>query len=139
MSALRLPSINRVVITGRLTQDPQLNYTSSGTAVLKMRIASNKPYKSSDGEWKQEVCFLNIVAWSKLAENCGEYLGKGSAVYVEGRLKSNEWQDDEGKTRNSLEVHADSVQFLDKLSSSNGDEQEEEGKEGEDKDDGLPF
>lgn len=139
MSALRLPSINRVVITGRLALEPLLNYTSSGTAVLKMRIASNKPYKSSDGEWKQEVCFLNIVTWSKLAENCGEYLSKGSAVYVEGRLKSQEWQDGEGKTRTSIEVHADSVQFLDKLSSSNGDEQEEEGKGDGEKDDGLPF
>jgi single-strand DNA-binding protein len=137
MAAIRLPSINRVVITGRLTQEPQLNYTASGTAVLKMRIASNKPYKGSDGEWKQEVCFLNIVAWSKLAENCGEYLGKGSAVYVEGRLKSNEWEDGEGNKKSSLDVHADSVQFLDKFRS-NG-ESEEEGEGNEEKDDGLPF
>lgn len=137
MSALRLPSVNRVVITGRLTSDPQLNYTASGTAVLRMRLASNKPYKSSDGEWKQEVCFLNIVAWSKLAENCGEYLGKGSAVYVEGRLKSQDWEDGEGNKKSSLDVHADSVQFLDKLSSSNADEQEEEGKA--ESEDGLPF
>lgn len=125
MSDLRLPSINRVAIAGRLTHEPQLNYTQKGTAVLRMRVALNRPYKDSQGEWQQEVSFLNVVAWDKLAEVCAEHLSRASAIYAEGRLKSQEWEDQEGKTRVSLDVHASSVQFLDKVST-NGEEDAEE-------------
>jgi single-strand DNA-binding protein len=137
MSDLKLPSINRVVIAGRLTSDPQLKYTQKGTAVVRMRLASNRNYKNGDGEWQQEVSYLNVIAWAKLAENCGEYLSKGSAVYVEGRLKSQEWEDSEGNKKSSLDVHADNVQFLDKAGS-NGEGKEEDEEEEEEKGD-LPF
>lgn len=132
MSALRLPNINKVAIAGRLTHEPQLNYTQKGTAVLRMRVAINRPYKDSQGEWQQEVSFLNVVAWDKLAEICAEHLSRGSAIYAEGRLKSQEWEDQEGKTRVGLDVHADSVQFLDKVNS-NSDEEKEESE------DKVPF
>jgi single-strand DNA-binding protein len=135
MSTLRLPSINRVVITGRLTHEPQFQYTPNGTAVLKMRIASNRSYKDSQGEWRQEVTFLSVVVWNKLAENCSTYLSKGSAVSVEGRLKSQQWEDAEGNIRTSLEVHAETVQFLDKASSDSEGGKERDEEEGEQTDD----
>ncbi len=133
MSDLRLPSINRVVITGRLTHDTELKHTSGGTPVLKMGIASNRSYKDNQGEWQQEVSFLSVVVWSKLAENCNQYLSKGNSVYVEGRLKSQQWEDSNGNKRTNLEVQADSVQFLDKVSKDG----EEESQEKEEED--LPF
>jgi single-strand DNA-binding protein len=126
MSDLRLPSINRVALAGRLTHEPQLNYTQKGKAVLRMRVALNRPYKDSQGEWQQEASFLTVVAWDKLAETCAEHLSRGSAIYAEGRLKSQEREDPEGKIRASLDVQADSVQFLDKVGSNGSEEEAEE-------------
>lgn len=140
MSDMKFPALNRVLITARLTADPELRYTASGAAVVNMRLASNRPYKTAGGEWEQDTTFLNVVAWNKLAEVCNEALAKGSPVLVEGRLRSRTWEKD-GQKRTVLEIHADHVQFLAKR---NGDaENEEEGKDeeeaggGGDKD--MPF
>jgi single-strand DNA-binding protein len=116
MADVRLASVNKVLLSGRLTRDPELRYTPSGTAVSSFSIASSRSYKGQDGEWKQAVAFVNVVAWSKQAVLVNEYLKKGSAVFVEGRLNSRSWETEEGQKRSALEVTAERVQFLDRIS-----------------------
>ena len=120
MSDLRLPSLNKVVMTGRLTRDPEIRYTQSGTAVTTLGVASSRSYKDPKdpaGGWKEDTCFVNVVAWAQLAERCGDQLHKGSAVLLEGRLQSRTWETDEGQKRSVIEVRADRIQFLDKRGS----------------------
>jgi single-strand DNA-binding protein len=117
MSDLRLPTLNRVLIAGRCTRDPEVRYIQSGTAVTTLGIASSRAYKDPKdpgGEWKEETCFVNVVAWGPLAERCGDSLRKGSAVLVDGRLQSRSWETDEGQRRTVVEVRADRIQFLDR-------------------------
>ncbi|RKZ26653.1 single-stranded DNA-binding protein [bacterium] len=114
MADLRLPSINLVLISGRLVSDPTLNYTTAGRPVLRFRIASNRNYKNQEGEWVQETIYINVVAWGKLAENFGEVLKKGSAVYIEGRLRTREWDDPSGQRRWITEIVAQRLQNLSK-------------------------
>jgi len=104
-------SLNRVLLIGNLTKDPELRYTPSGTPVANLRMAVNSSFKSQSGERKEETCFVTIVVWSKQAEICQQYLKKGRSVYVEGRLIYRSWEA-EGKTRSTMEVRADRVQFL---------------------------
>jgi len=96
---------------GNLTRDPELRYTASGAAVASFGLAVNRKYKAGD-EWKEEVCFVDITVWAKQAENCAEYLHKGSPVFVEGRLNYQSWESDTGQKRNKLEVVASTIQFL---------------------------
>jgi len=84
-------SLNKVFLIGNLTRDPELRYVPSGSAVANFSIAVNRTYTTQAKEKKEEVCFVRIVTWSRLAEICGEYLTKGSGVFVEGRLKSSTW------------------------------------------------
>jgi single-strand DNA-binding protein len=114
MSDIRLVSINKVLLSGRLTRDPELRYTPSGVAVMTFSLALNRRYKDQSGEWKDEVSFVNVVAWQRQAELASEYLKKGSAVFVEGRLQSRSWETSEGQKRSILEVRAERLQFLDK-------------------------
>ncbi len=104
-------SLNRVLLIGNLTKDPELRYIPSGTPVANLRLAVNSSYKSQTGERKEETCFVTIVVWSRQAEICNQYLKKGRAIFVEGRLMSRSWEA-EGKTRSTMEVRADRVQFL---------------------------
>jgi len=97
---------------GNLTRDPELRYIPSGTAVANFSVAVNRPYKDASGEKKEEVSFVRVVVWGKMAEICGEYLTKGRPVLVEGRLKSRSWEAQDGQKRNTLEVVALNVQFL---------------------------
>jgi single-strand DNA-binding protein len=99
---------------GNLTKDPELRYTSTGVPVANFRIASNKKYKDNLGESKEDVCFIGVVAWQKLAESCSKFLKKGSAVLVEGELRSRFKENDDGSKRNLIEIRAFQVQFLDK-------------------------
>jgi len=114
MSNTRLPHLNRVLIVGNLTKDPELRYTSTGVPVANFRIASNKKYKDNLGESKEDVCFIGVVAWQKLAESCSKFLKKGSAVLVEGELRSRFKENDDGSKRNLIEIRAFQIQFLDK-------------------------
>jgi single-strand DNA-binding protein len=114
MSNTRLPHLNRVLIVGNLTKDPELRYTSTGVPVANFRIASNKKYKDNLGENKEDVCFIGVVAWQKLAESCSKFLKKGSAVLVEGELRSRFKENDDGSKRNLIEIRAFQIQFLDK-------------------------
>ncbi|MCP4640483.1 MAG: single-stranded DNA-binding protein [bacterium] len=114
MSDLRMPDFNKVILAGRLTRDPELRYLQSGTPLCKMGLAVSRTYKSSDGERKEETLFINVTAWRGTAEYCGERLRKGRPIIVEGRLKSDEWEDkNTGQKRTSIEVQADRIQQLD--------------------------
>ena len=104
-------SLNRVLLIGNLTKDPELRYTPSGTPVANLRLAVNSMFKDQSGQRKEETCYVTIVVWSKQAEICNQYLKKGRSVFVEGRLLYRSWEA-EGKTRSTMEVRADRVQFL---------------------------
>jgi len=106
-----MANFNKVIVMGNLTRDPELRYTPSGTPVCTLRMACNRKFKSGD-TYKDEVCFLSVVVWSKTAENCNTYLKKGNPVFVEGRLQSRTWEDKDGKKVFVLEVVAENVQFL---------------------------
>ncbi|OQX82170.1 MAG: hypothetical protein B6D56_00210 [Candidatus Omnitrophica bacterium 4484_70.1] len=105
-------NLNKVFLVGNLTVDPQLRYTSSGIPVITLRIAVNTPFKNKNGEAKRDTCFINVVVWGRPAEICNQYLTKGRAIFVEGRLQSRSWQDNEGKKRTTIEVRAQRVQFM---------------------------
>ncbi|MCK4809836.1 MAG: single-stranded DNA-binding protein [Candidatus Omnitrophica bacterium] len=105
-------NLNRVLMVGNLTQDPQLRYTPNGSAVATLRIAVNTFFKDKTGEMKKDTCFINVIVWGKNAEVCNQYLQKGRSVFVEGRLQSRSWQNNEGKTRSVIEVRAAWVQFM---------------------------
>ncbi|MGQ9602683.1 MAG: single-stranded DNA-binding protein [bacterium] len=124
MSDLKLVSINKVLLSGRLTRDPELRYAPSGSAVASFPIAMARNYKNQAGEWKQSVVFVNIVTWGRQAEIANGVLKKGSAVFVEGRLRSRTWQTEEGQRRSVLEVTAERVQFLDRIAKPEVEEEE---------------
>ena len=104
-------SLNRVLLIGNLTKDPELRYIPSGTPVANLRLAVNSMFKDQAGQRKEETCYVTVVVWSKQAELCNQYLKKGRPVFVEGRLIYRSWEA-EGKTRSTMEVRADRVQFL---------------------------
>jgi len=114
MADLKMPDINNVIIVGNLIKDPIIRQTTNGTPVANFTIASNRKFKDNFGQWKEDVCFVGIVAWYKLAESCGENLHKGSAVLVEGELQSRQWRTDDGNYRNVVEIKARRIQFLNK-------------------------
>ena len=109
-----MASFNKVLLMGNLTRDPELRYTSGGTAVASFGLAVNRKFKQGE-EWKDEVCFVDITVWAKQRENCAEYLNKGSQAFIEGRLNYQTWEDKQsGQQRSKLEVVANNVQFLTK-------------------------
>ena len=114
MIGVRLPEQNQVVLTGRLTRDPEIFFTPQGTAKCWFSIAVNQNYKDkASGEWKELVSYVPIVVWRQAAERCKEKLHKGSPVHIEGRLKSREFEDKKtNQKRTVLEVEARRVQFL---------------------------
>ena len=105
--------INKVILIGNLGQDPELRYTGSGTAVCNLRLATNESYKDQDGQLVEKTEWHSVVAWSRLAEICGEYLKKGSRVYFEGSLQTRSWEDRDGNTRYTTEVKAREMMMLD--------------------------
>jgi single-strand DNA-binding protein len=106
-------NINRVIITGNLTRDPELRSTGSGTSVCSLRVAVNTRRKdNSTGEWTDKANYFDVTVWGAQGENCARYLAKGRPVAVDGRLEWREWQDQQGNKRQSVEIVADSVQFL---------------------------
>jgi single-strand DNA-binding protein len=107
-----MANLNKVFLIGNLTRDPELRYVPSGSAVATFTVAVNRVYTTQTGEKKEQVSFIRIVVWGRRAEVCGEYLSKGSPVFVEGRLQTRDWETAEGQKRNTVEVVADNVQFL---------------------------
>ena len=114
MSDLRMPDLNKVFLAGRLTRDPELKYLPQGTAVCKLGLAVSRFYKGKDGEKKEDTLFIDVTVWEKTAEYCGERLRKGRPVLVDGRLKSNDWEDKTtGQKRTKIEVQGLSIRELD--------------------------
>ena len=107
-----MPSLNKVILMGNLTRDPEVRHTESGTAVADMSLAISERYEGRNGEKNETVVFVDIVVWNKQAEACGEFLRKGSAALVEGRLQLDQWVTNEGEKRNRLRVRGDRVQFV---------------------------
>ena len=107
-----MASLNKVLLIGNLTRDPELRYIPSGQAVASFTVAVNRVYKLQTGEKKEETSFVRVVVWGRMAEVCGEYLKKGAPVFVEGRLQSRSWDAPDGQKRSTIEVIAVNVQFL---------------------------
>jgi single-strand DNA-binding protein len=105
-------TVNKVILIGRLGKDPELKYTPSGVAVAKFSLATDYVSKDSSGEQQKGTEWHNIVAWNKLAEICGQYLTKGKLVYIEGTIRSRQWEDQAGNKRTSYEIHARTMQML---------------------------
>ncbi len=105
--------LNKVLLIGRLGQDPEMRYTPSGRPLTKFQLAANRSWTTADGEKKTETEWFNIVAWGKLAEICNQYLTKGKLVYVEGRLHTRRWKDDDGANHSSVEVITQEMIILD--------------------------
>jgi single-strand DNA-binding protein len=112
MADLRMPDINSVIIVGNLIKDPTFRTTTTGVPVANFTIASNRKFKDNSGLIKEDVCFIGVVAWYKLAESCYENLRKGSAVLVEGELQSRSWKTEDGFNRSTVEIKARRIQFL---------------------------
>lgn len=109
-----MANLNKVLLIGRLTRDPELRYTQGGTAVTEFGIAINREYTTADGTRKKDTCFVDIVLWARRAEVACQYLKKGSPIFVEGRLELDQWQSQEGQKRSRLRVVADNFQFLER-------------------------
>lgn len=104
-------NINRVVVSGNLTRDPELRSLQSGTSVCKLRLAVNTRRKGSSGDWEDKPNYFDVTVWGAQGENCAKYLSKGRPVAIDGRLEWSEWES-EGQKRQKVEIVADSVQFL---------------------------
>ena len=106
-------NINRVILTGNLTRDPELRDTGSGTPVCSLRIASNTRRRGAGGEWVDKPNYFDITVWGAQGENAARYLERGRAVAVDGRLEWREWEDKEATKHQAVEIVAEAVQFLD--------------------------
>lgn len=138
-------SVNKVILIGNLGQDPELRYTSAGVAVATFTLATNESWKDQDGNTQERTQWHNLVAWRKLAEICGEYLKKGSRIYVEGRLQYRTYDDKSGVKRYVTEIVLDQMMMLDSRSTSQAGGSSAQTatppteESGPDKADDLPF
>lgn len=132
--------LNKVLIIGNLGRDPEMRYTPSGRPVTTFSVATSRSWKTSDGERKSETEWFNIVAWGSLAEICNQYLKKGQQVYIEGRLQTRRWEDDDGNKRSTTEVVAREMTMLGDRRDRKEDEDEREADESDPGDeDEFPF
>ena len=108
-----MPNLNRVMLMGNLTRDPELRHTPSNQAVVQIGIAVNRRWTNQQGQAQEEVTFIDCEAWGKTAETINQYLRKGRPIFIEGRLKLDQWQDKEGHNRSKLKVVVDNFQYID--------------------------
>ena len=113
-------NINRVVLTGNLTRDPELRSTQSGMSVCSLRVACNTRRKGPSGDWEDKPNYFDVTVWGAQGENCARFLSKGRPVAVDGRLEWREWQDNNGNNRQAIDIVADAVQFLGSRDDMNG-------------------
>ncbi len=114
MAEFKMPELNSVIVAGNLTKDPIFRQTTNGTPVVNFSIASNRRFRDKNDEWKEDVCYVGIVAWNRLAESCRDKLKKGNAVLVDGELQSRTFKTEEGSNRTIVEIKARRIQFLNK-------------------------
>ncbi len=107
-----MASVNKVILLGNLGSDPEVRYTPSGKAVANFSLATSERYTNKDGEKEEKTEWHKIVAWGRLGEICGEYLSKGSQIYIEGRLQTRTWEDRDGNKRYTTEIVAQTMQML---------------------------
>jgi single-strand DNA-binding protein len=107
-----MASYNRIIIMGNLTRDPELKQLATGQSVCRLGLASNRQFKNKTGAMVQEVCFIDVDVWGPQADSCRQYLSKGRAVLIEGRLKFDTWQENDGAKRSKHSIVADRVTFL---------------------------
>lgn len=119
-----MASYNKVILMGNLTRDPELKQTPSNQSVAQIGLAVNRKYKGRDGDMKEETTFVDCEAWGRTAETMSKYLSKGRPVFVEGRLKLDQWQDKDGNNRSKLKVVIDTFQFVDSRANQSGQSQE---------------
>ena len=123
-----MPELNSVIIAGNLTKDPIFRQTTNGTPVVNFSVASNRRFRDKNDEWKEDVCYVGIVAWNRLAESCRDKLKKGNAVLVDGELQSRTFKTEDGSNRTIVEIKARRIQFLNKKMSSSESVSHEETK-----------
>jgi single-strand DNA-binding protein len=126
--------LNKVMIIGRLGRDPEMRYTPSGRPVTTFSVATTRNWSTSNGEKRTETEWFNVVAWSNLAEICNQYLVKGQQVYIEGRLQTRHWEDDEGKHHSSVEIVANEMIMLGNRQTLDNESEKDEVEEDE-----FPF
>lgn len=117
-----MTNINTVVIGGHLTKDPEVKKFESGKVVCNISMANNQRYKDGTGNWKEETHYIDVAAWNRIAESCGKFLKKGSAILVEGVLKQRRWETPQKEKRSVIEIMATRVHFLDKKGEGPGGE-----------------
>lgn len=139
-------SFNRIILVGNLGRDPELRYTPQGTPVCSFTLATNERRKDKTGEMQDHTTWFRVTLWGRQAEAASQYLAKGRSVYIEGRLRVEEWTDRDGKARHTLEVHATDMQFIGGNRQDEGERPREEAKaatagadEGDLADDDIPF
>jgi len=115
-----MPNLNKVMLMGNLTRDPELRYTPNNTAVVKLGLAVNRRWKNQAGEQQEETTFVDCTAFGRTGEVLNQYLQKGRPVFIEGRLHLNQWQDKEGQNRSKLEVVVEQFQFIDSKQAGQG-------------------
>ena len=130
--------LNKVLLIGNLGKDPELKYTPKGTAVCKFSLAANEPYKDDNGNWVERTEWVNVTAWRKLAETCGQYLKKGSKIYVEGKLSTSSYEKD-GVKKYFTEVVLNNMIMLDKKEGGGEAAESADTVKEESSDDDLPF
>ncbi|CAK7036984.1 MAG: Single-stranded DNA-binding protein [Desulfovibrio sp.] len=113
--------LNKVMLIGRLGRDPELRYAASGTPMANLRIATDESYTDRDGNKVERTEWHTVVVFQRQAENCANYLAKGSLVFVEGSLQTRKWQDQQGQDRYTTEIKASRVQFLDRKGANQGE------------------
>jgi len=114
MSELKLPEINRITLSGRLTRDPEKRYANDGTPITSFPLAFHRRYRTRDGQASEQTGFVTVMCYQRLAEVCAQFLRTGSPVVIEGRLQMREWASTRGEKRQTLELRAESVHFLEK-------------------------
>ena len=134
--------LNKVMIIGHLGKDPEMRYTPSGKPVTSFSLATSRSWKTSDGEKREETEWFNVVAWDSLAEICNLYLSKGQQIYIEGRLQTRKWDDDDGNNRTAVEVVAKEMVMLGDRKKKSQTDQEKGSDSNDDtniEDDEFPF
>lgn len=127
--------LNKVMIIGRLGRDPEMRYTPSGRPVTTFSVATSRSWNTADGERRTQTEWFNVVAWSSLAEICNQFLTKGQQVYIEGRLQTRQWEDDQGKRHSSVEIVANEMIILGSRRTDSSAEEDNESIE----EDEFPF